>query len=753
MTQSRDRQGGPSRPSGASGSQDPSGGAARCGSRERAAARARSAGAAPQPRRGPRTASDAGGSSSAKAARTPTVRGGAARTGAPRTATPRTGAARGGTARTGATRDGSTVPLGKTGSKTSSKTNGKAGGTRRSGTTRGSGTRPAAPRPSTAGRPAGSGPVRPVRFGVGHPRRRVRAMFIAILFVFSLFGAQLLRIQALDASAMAKQALGSRLHTAVVPALRGSITDSRGVVLAASIERFDIVVNQQAVPQYVKTVQHGDTRTRETVGVAGAAADLAPLLGMTVPEVTDKLTGNRAFNYVAKGITPLTWRKIKALGINGIDAEATSKRSYPTSTTAASLVGFVGADGRPGGGLELLLDKQLQGTPGMTSYEQSRDGRVIPTDSEHSTPAVSGRDVRLTINSDLQWFAQNAISAKVKETDALSGTVTVTDVKTGHLLAVASYPTFDPNHLASASGNLDNRAFDEVYEPGSTGKVITAAAALEEGVATPDTPVTVPNTLKRAGTVFHDSHDHPTEHLTFAQVLAQSSNIGTMLVGEKLSPDTMYSYQRKFGLGEKSGIGFPGESPGLVAKPSDWSGSQRYTMMFGQGLSLNAIQAAGVFQTVANGGVRMPPTLVAGTENADGTSTAAPTPKGKRVVSPEVAKQVREMLEGVVGKEGTAPEAKIPGYRVAGKTGTADRYDDKTGGYSGKTASFIGFAPADKPEHVIGVTVQRPGKSYYGGVVAGPVFHDVMTYALQELKIPPTAATTPPTIKLKTTER
>ena len=223
---------------------------------------------------------------------------------------------------------------------------------------------------------------------------------------------------------------------------------------------------------------------------------------MTVPEVTDKLTGNRAFNYVAKGITPLTWRKIKALGINGIDAEATSKRSYPTSTTAASLVGFVGADGRPGGGLELLLDKQLQGTPGMTSYEQSRDGRVIPTDSEHSTPAVPGRDVRLTINSDLQWFAQNAISAKVKETDALSGTVTVTDVKTGHLLAVASYPTFDPNHLATASGDLDNRAFDEVYEPGSTGKVITASAALEEGVATPDTPVTVPNTLRRAGTVF-----------------------------------------------------------------------------------------------------------------------------------------------------------------------------------------------------------------------------------------------------------
>jgi cell division protein FtsI (penicillin-binding protein 3) len=578
-------------------------------------------------------------------------------------------------------------------------------------------------------------------------------MFIAILFVFSLFGAQLVRIQALDASTMAEQALGSRLHKSVVPALRGDIVDSKGVILAASIERYDITVNQQAVKSYVKPVKEGDTTVRRTVGVAGAAADLAPLLGMSVQEVTDKLTGTRPFNYVAKGITPLTWRKIKALGVNGIDAEATSKRSYPTSTTAASLVGFVGADGRPGGGLELLLDKQLQGRPGVTRYEQSRDGRVIPTDSQHSTPAVNGRDVRLTLNGDLQWFAQNAISAKVKETQALSGTVTVTEARTGKLLAVASYPTFDPNNLAQASGNLDNRAFDEVYEPGSTGKVITAAAALQEGVATPDTPVTVPNTLKRAGTVFHDSHDHPTEHLTFAEVLAQSSNLGTMLVGERLEPAKMYGYLRKFGLGEKSGIGFPGETPGLVAKPSDWSGSQRFTMMFGQGLSLNAIQAAGVFQTIANDGVRKPPTLVAGSENADGTYTAAPAPKGVRVISPEVARQVREMLEGVVGKEGTAPEAKIPGYRVAGKTGTADRYDDKTGGYSGKTASFIGFAPADKPELVVGVTLQRPVKSYFGGVVAGPVFHDVMTYALQALKIPPTAATTPPTIKLKTTER
>jgi cell division protein FtsI (penicillin-binding protein 3) len=567
----------------------------------------------------------------------------------------------------------------------------------------------------------------------------MRSMTVAVLFVFSIFGAQLLRLQGFDASAVSKDAQSSRTATIALPAMRGSIVDRNGTILASSIERRTVTVDQTAVPEYVKTVDG----VRSKVGVAGAAQDLSPLLGIPVEQLTKDLTGTAKYRVLQKNVTPLNWRKISELGVNGIYSEATSDRNYPTSTAAASLVGFVRSDGSAGGGTEVLMDKALKGKSGKTIYEQSQDGRPIPGARQETIKPVPGKDVQLTIDSDLQWFAQNAVAQKVIETKALSGTVVVQKVKTGELLAVASYPTFDPNQPGQSSDNWTNTAFSEVYEPGSTGKVMTAAGALEEGVVTPSTVVEVPNRLPRADRSFQDSHDHPTEYLTFAGVLAQSSNIGTILAGERVKPAKMYDYFRKFGLGAMSGMGFPGEGPGLLTNAKDWNGSQRYTVLFGQGLSVNALQATGVFQTIANDGVRIPPRIVAGTSDGHGGFTPEPKPNPVKVVSPDTAKQVRDMLEGVVGKEGTAPEAKIPGYRVAGKTGTADRYDAKVGGYSGKTASFIGFAPADNPEIVVSVTLQRPIKGYFGGVVAGPVFHDVMTYALQELQIPPTGTRSP----------
>jgi cell division protein FtsI (penicillin-binding protein 3) len=561
--------------------------------------------------------------------------------------------------------------------------------------------------------------------------------------VLSLFGAQLFRLQALDSSAMANIALKSRLSIVAVPALRGDIRASNGVVLATSIERRNVTADQTAVPTYQKKVN----RVSVTVGVAGAAADLAPILGKSEGELYATLTGAKRFVYVAKDVSMSDWSRIRALGIPGIYSEPTSKRSYPTSSSAASLVGWVRGDGSAGGGLELLLNKQLQGKPGESTYEQSRDGRTITTGEQQITPVVPGLDVRLTIDSDLQWFAQNAIAQKVNETQALSGTVVVMNVRTGQLVAVASYPTFDPNNIAKATGNLGNNAFQEAFEPGSIAKVMTAAAALQEGVATPATPVTVPNRLPRGGQLFRDSHDHGVENLTFAGVIAQSSNIGTMMVGEKVPPATLEKYFRSFGVGQPTGIHFPGETPGIFARAQDWSDSQRYTVMYGQGLAVSAIQAAGVFQTIANGGVRVPPTLVASTQNADGTVTQTPPTTPVRVISPSTATTLSQMLEFVVGDGGTASQAKIAGYRVAGKTGTADRIG-ANGRYSGKTASFIGFAPADKPQLVVAVILQNPIRGYYGGSTAGPVFKDIMTYALQEFGIPPTD-TPPPVMKLK----
>ena len=311
------------------------------------------------------------------------------------------------------------------------------------------------------------------------------------------------------------------------------------------------------------------------------------------------------------------------------------------------------------------MDKALSGKSGKTTYEQALDGRIIPTGHQQTTPAVPGRDVRLTINSDLQWFAQNALAQKVIQTQALSGTVVVQNARTGELLAVASYPTFDPNSPGQSQENWTNKAFSEVYEPGSTAKVMTAAAALEEGVVTPSTVVEVPNRIWRADSrEFKDSHDHPTEYLTFAGVLAQSSNIGTILAGEQLKPTTLHDYFYRFGLGQSSGMGFPGEGTGLFKPAKDWDGSQRYTVVYGQGLSVNALQATEVFQTIANNGVRVPPRLIALSRRRQGRVRRDP---GAQAGAGGLARH-RQAAAGTCSRASSARRAppRRPGSRATG---------------------------------------------------------------------------------------
>lgn len=588
---------------------------------------------------------------------------------------------------------------------------------------------------------------------MGAPVRRVRGLLLAVTFVLTIFAAQLVRIQGFDASSVAAEARAQRTATVAIPALRGTITSSDGVVLAQSQERITIVADPTAVCTYQTKKNTCDPATSDAA-VTKAAEALAPLLGKSVDELRPSLVGTSRYRILEHKATPLTWRKVNDLRIPGIYKDvkpgqdvSVPERNYPTGPAAASLVGFVTNDGKAGGGVEQMMDKQLTGTVGQLGFETSATGEIIPTAASTRKDAVNGTDVQLTINSGLQWYAQNALAQKMEESQALSGTVVALNAKTGDLLAVASYPTYDPNDIGSAEGTLTNKAFGEVFEPGSTAKLMTIAAAMQEKKVTPMTPVIVPPNLPRFDQVFNDSHPHGTLHQTVTGVLAESSNIGTVLISETIPPKTLEEYFRKFGLGEKSGLGFPGESGGLLATSEDWSGTQRATVAFGQGLSVTAIQAAGVFQTIANGGVRVPPRLIASTSDAEGKVTPTPPSKGTRVVDESVAVDVSKMLEGVVSPNGTAPQAQIPGYRVAGKTGTADRYDPAVGGYSGKTASFIGYAPADDPEIVVAVIVQRPINGYFGGSTAGPVFHDVMTYALQELKVPPTG-TEPPQLTL-----
>lgn len=571
----------------------------------------------------------------------------------------------------------------------------------------------------------------------------MRTLVLTTLFVFSLFAAQLVRIQGFDAASVSKAALKERLGSQTIPALRGEIIDSNGVVLASSEERLTISVDQTAVCTY-KTGLPACEPARSEQAVKDAATALSPALGVPVDTLIPQLTGTLRYRIIAKDVSPLVWRKVNALQIPGVYNKSDDRiatRNYPQGTTSASLVGFVLNDGKAGGGLELMANKVLAGKNGHQEFERAAEGQAIPDGLNKLTPAVPGRAVQLTINSNIQWYAQNALAQEVTKTEALSGTVVVQEVRTGKLLAVASYPTFDPNNVGKATGSLSNLAFTDVFEPGSTGKVITMSAALSEGTVTPMTPVVIPSKMHRSDRWFHDAEPHGVEYRTVAGALAQSSNMGTMLIGETVSAKVLESYMRRFGLGATSGTGFPGESPGLLASSADWNGSQRYTVMFGQGVSVTAIQATAVYQAIANGGLRIPPTLVQAVADDKGNLVPAPEPKGTRAISPAVAGELSQMLEGVVSKDGTAPAAQIEGYRVAGKTGTANRAVN--GVYSGLTASFIGYAPADKPQIVVSVILQRPIRGSAGGVVAAPVFHDVMTYALQEMKIPPTGTKAP----------
>jgi cell division protein FtsI (penicillin-binding protein 3) len=572
-----------------------------------------------------------------------------------------------------------------------------------------------------------------------NPDRRLRFALFTALFLLSLLGGRLVQLQGLDASALAAQALHQRTTRVTLQAHRGNITDASGVVLATTVERRDIVVDQNLVGRYKRQV---DGR-KVPVGVRGAAQDLARVLPVREATLVTRLSGTRKFAYVARGVTPAAARAAMRLTIPGLYSQQASRRMYPNGQVAANLLGFLGGDGKAWNGIEGEYDTVLRGRDGVLTYEQGADGTEIPTGVVSETEPTDGSMVRLTIDSYLQWKFQQVLAAKVAETKARGGFGVAMDPRTGQVLALVSVPTFDPNAPGeAASGSRGNPALLSVFEPGSTAKVITVAAAMQERKVTSYTPVTVPASLRRAGITFHDAEVHGTERLTTAGVLAQSSNLGTIEIGERLPASTLHTYLARFGLGKPTGVGLP-ESRGILAPASQWSGSQRYTVMFGQGLSVNALQATSVFATLANDGVRVEPRLVAGTTDPSGAYHPAPAAGSVKVVSPKVAEQTRLMLENVVGEHGTAVSAKIPGYRVAGKTGTSNYPDPKCGCYKGYTASFIGMAPADHPRLVIAAVLDRPVTGHYGGQVAAPVFQQVMTYALAERKIPPTGTRAP----------
>ncbi|MEU4152342.1 peptidoglycan D,D-transpeptidase FtsI family protein [Streptomyces sp. NPDC026659] len=613
-------------------------------------------------------------------------------------------------------------------------------------------------RPGPGARPARrpSGPRTPAKpaLRLGSPRPRLRLVGLAFTLVLSAFVVRLLQVQAVDASTYTAKAEQNRYVVHTLAAERGRITDRSGVALAVSEDAYDITADPMMFQPKQLKVSDGPEQ---------AAALLAPILNEDQATLVKKLRpADKESRYarLATRQTPQVWKQIKDLKaalakksgtdnvLAGVFADPSSQRVYPNGDLAAGILGWVNSEGKGGGGIEQQLDKQLTGKDGKIRYAQS-GGREVPTAGSTETPAVSGSDIELTIDRDIQWAAQNAISQQVKKSKADRGYVVVQDTRTGQILALANSPGFDPNDLSKAnSAAMGNAALQDAYEPGSTAKVMSMAAVLEENAATPLTHVVVPNRLHRGDRLFQDDVDHATWHLTLNGVLAKSSNIGTILATGQLGKtqraanDTLYTYLREFGIGRYTGLGFPGETPGILAPAGKWSTSQQYTIPFGQGFSINAVQAASVYSTIANGGVRVAPTLVRGTKGADGRFTPVPEPAKTRVVSDKTARTLAQMLESVVDDEqGTGVKARIPGYRVAGKTGTANRVDPATGRYHGYTSSFAGFAPADKPRVTVYCAIQNATSgSYFGGQICGPVYKQVMEFALKTLQVPPTGA-------------
>jgi len=573
-------------------------------------------------------------------------------------------------------------------------------------------------------------------------KSRIRILALVFTVALALLSLQLFRVQIFEAANYKLRAVDEMETTRVVQAPRGEITDINGVAFARSVSAISIVVDQTQINNPART-----------------AAFVAPILGLKAEDVQASITGTRKYSMVLKNGRPALWSKLSTAMENynaaldgrdldkriiGFFPERSYIREYPSGQLISSLVGFVRADGVGATGLESSMNSIISGTAGRYSYARA-NGAEIPGSQNEIIAPKAGTTVRLTIDRDVQWVAAKAIAEAVKSTGAVNGTVIVMDPRTGAIIAHATAPTFNPNYTKDVPLELmRNPSVQDVYEPGSTGKVMTMAAALEEKTVTPTTIFSVPYGLHRAGKTFHDHEKHATQKLTTTGILAVSSNTGSIKVGETLGSEKLYDYLTKFGIGSKTGSGLPGESAGILHPVKNWSGTTAPTVAFGQGYSVTAMQATSVFATIANGGVRVSPTVIAGTSDSSGHFTPAGNRDSVRVIGEDTAAKLRTMMESVVSANGTAPSAAIPGYRVAGKTGTAQRVDPITNKYSGYTASFIGFAPADSPRYVINVTLQRPRNGHYGGSLCGPVFKKVMTFVLQSEHVAPTGTKVEP---------
>jgi len=543
--------------------------------------------------------------------------------------------------------------------------------------------------------------------------RRIGLLFAGFLCCFLVIAVRAFWLQGVQGSKLASQALSQQTESIPLPSLRGSVLDRRGNALAASEDTATVF----AVPP-------------EVTKPALVAEKLAPILDLSESKVLGAVTAETTYSVLAKQVSLPTAKRIERLELQGIGEDPDSRRTYPQGELAAQVIGAVGSENQGLTGLELGEEDVLRGADGERRIVKDANGEPIRL--ETAQDAEDGEDIQLTIDPAIEQKTEEAL-AEVGETYAPKGaTAIVMNPRNSQVLAMANWPPVDLGDLSSASSeDLMNRATGFTYEPGSTFKAFTVSAALQEKEVTPETSFYLPSQLHVADRIIEDAEARPPITLTVAQILAQSSNVGAATIGLKLGATRFSKWIDRFGFGRPTGVQFPSEEQGLVPKLDEYSGSTMGNLPIGQGLGVTPMQMMAGYQAIANGGMLRRPQLIERIGDED-----VPEPKGPRVIDASVAAQVREMLEGVLQAGGTASEVSVPGYTLAGKTGTAQVAENGTYSETKYIASFIGFAPAQDPQLLVGVVVDQPQGEIYGGSVAAPAFGKIASFALPYLGVP-----------------
>ncbi len=586
------------------------------------------------------------------------------------------------------------------------------------------------------------------------PRRRTVVALSIVLIVLVAFVVRLVDIQVVNARTHVSDSLAMGLENSRVEyASRGSIVDENGVVLASAVNRYDVQVDPMLAAKGITTVDAGsDDDSGTTTGWPELAAQIAAVTGQDAAEVekivTDAVAENPDSRYamIAKNVSTEQYRALADLKLPFLSFPPQSGRVYPDGAVGGNLLGFVGSDGQPLAGLENADNACLASTDGKVVFQQSRDGVVLPGTEVVTQPAVDGGTLKLTIDRDLQWYLGQLIAEQVQNTGSLRGTITVVEAKTGKIRALAEYPSVDPNDpTATPADDRGSRAFSSPFEPGSTFKALTTAIGLDSGSYTPETTVTASSREVLGGDArVSDAFSHGANTYTPTGVLIDSSNVGISKFAEMIPKQTRYDYLQKFGMGSLSAIDFPGESAGILHPVGDWDTQTFYNTAFGQGLSVTVPQLVGAYQTIANGGVKIPLSLVEGCTAADGSVTDTPSTEGTQVISTATAKEVGLMLENVATQGELASKIAIPGYRLAIKTGTGEKVDENTGAYKPDAyfTTMIGFAPADDPQYVVAVNLDEP-RTVKSSAATAPAFQKAMTQVLKTYRVIPSGTTTP----------